>query len=124
MWKGKKPKPAVPVSAGEREVAADMAKMPENEEGTGVYRGLTAGEYSRMPVGRKSRRKTRVCSHSSAGAVVCVLGVTAYLNHEKDGGYGTDACADEGNPVCDRSADGGHGDGRDGADAVCGGRER
>ncbi len=47
----------------------------------GVYRGLTAGEYSRMPVGRKSRRPAYAATVLLGR--LCVFGVTAYLNHEK-----------------------------------------
>lgn len=78
-----KPKPAVPVSAGEREVAADMAKMPENEEGTGVYRGLYRRRVQQDAGRQEKQERPAYAATVLLGAVVCVLGVTAYLNHEK-----------------------------------------
>lgn len=78
-----KPNPAVSVSAGEREVAADMAKMPENEEGTGVYRGLYRRRAQQDAGRQEKQERPAYAATVLLGAVVCVLGVTAYLNHEK-----------------------------------------
>lgn len=78
-----KPNPAVSVSAGEREVVADMAKMPENEEGTGGYRGLYRRRAQQDAGRQEKQERPAYAATVLLGAVVCVLGVTAYLNHEK-----------------------------------------
>ena len=78
-----KPNPAVSVSAGEREVAADMVKMSENEEGTGVYRGLYRRRAQQDAGRQEKQERPAYAATVLLGAVVCVLGVTAYLNHEK-----------------------------------------
>ena len=78
-----KQNPAVPVSAGEQEMAADMAKMPENKEGTGVYRGLYRRRAQQDARRQENQERPAYAATLLLGAVVCVLGVTAYLNHEK-----------------------------------------
>lgn len=78
-----KPDPAASVSAGERELAADMAKMPENKEGTGMYRGLYRRRVQQDGSQQEKQERPAYAATVLLGAVVCVLGVTAYLNHEK-----------------------------------------
>ena len=78
-----KQNPAVSVSAGEQEMAADMAKMPENQEGTGVYRGLYRRRAQQDARRQENQERPAYAATLLLGAVVCVLGVTAYLNHEK-----------------------------------------
>lgn len=78
-----KPDPAASVSAGERELAADMAKMPENKEGTGMYRGLYRRRVQQDGSRQEKQERPAYAATVLLGAVVCVLGVTAYLNHEK-----------------------------------------
>lgn len=60
-----------------------MAKMPENEEGTGVYRGLYRRRVQQDAGRQEKQERPAYAATVLLGAVVCVLGVTAYLNHEK-----------------------------------------
>ena len=78
-----KPKPAVPVSAGEREVAADMEKTSDDNESAGIYRGLYRRRIQQEAGRQEARERPAYAATVLLGAVVCVLGVTAYLNHEK-----------------------------------------
>lgn len=78
-----KPKPAVPVSAGEREAPADMEKTSDDNESAGIYRGLYRRRIQQEAGRQEARERPAYAATVLLGAVVCVLGVTAYLNHEK-----------------------------------------
>ena len=78
-----KPKPAVPVSAGEREAPADMEKTSDDNESAGIYRGLYRRRIQQEAGRQEVRERPAYAATVLLGAVVCVLGVTAYLNHEK-----------------------------------------
>ena len=78
-----KPKPAVPVSAGERETPADMEKTSDDNESAGIYRGLYRRRIQQEAGRQEARERPAYAATVLLGAVVCVLGVTAYLNHEK-----------------------------------------
>lgn len=78
-----KPKPAVPVSVGEREAPADMEKTSDDNESEGIYRGLYRGRAQQDAGRQEKQERPAYAATVLLGAVVCVLGVTAYLNHEK-----------------------------------------
>lgn len=78
-----KPKPAVPVSAGEREAPADMEKTSDDNESAEIYRGLYRRRIQQEAGRQEARERPAYAATVLLGAVVCVLGVTAYLNHEK-----------------------------------------
>lgn len=78
-----KPKPAVPVSAGEREAPADMEKTSDDNESAGIYRGIYRRRIQQEAGRQEARERPAYATTVLLGAVVCVLGVTAYLNHEK-----------------------------------------
>ena len=78
-----KPKPAVPVSVGEREAPADMEKTSEDNESAGIYRGLYRRRAQQDAGRQEKQERPAYAATVLLGAVVCVLGVTAYLNHEK-----------------------------------------
>ena len=78
-----KPKPAVPVSAGEREAPADMEKTSDDNESAGIYRGLYRRRAQQDAGRQEKQERPAYAATVLLGAVVCVLGVTAYLNHEK-----------------------------------------
>ena len=78
-----KPKPAVPVSVGEREAPADMEKTSDDNESAGIYRGLYRRRIQQEAGRQEARERPAYAATVLLGAVVCVLGVTAYLNHEK-----------------------------------------
>lgn len=78
-----KPKPAVPVSVGEREAPADMEKTSDDNESAGIYRGLYRGRAQQDAGRQEKQERPAYAATVLLGAVVCVLGVTAYLNHEK-----------------------------------------
>ena len=78
-----KPKQAVPVSAGEREAPADMEKTSDDNESAGIYRGLYRRRIQQEAGRQEARERPAYAATVLLGAVVCVLGVTAYLNHEK-----------------------------------------
>ena len=78
-----KPKPAVPVSAGEREAPADMEKTSDDNESAGIYRGLYRRRIQQKAGRQEARERPAYAATVLLGTVVCVLGVTAYLNHEK-----------------------------------------
>lgn len=78
-----KPKPAVPVSAGEREAPADMEKTSDDNESAGIYRGLYRRRIQQEAGRQEARERPAYAATVLLGTVVCVLGVTAYLNHEK-----------------------------------------
>ena len=78
-----RPKPAVPVSAGEREAPADMEKTSDDNESAGIYRGLYRRRIQQEAGRQEARERPAYAATVLLGAVVCVLGVTAYLNHEK-----------------------------------------
>ena len=78
-----KPKPAVPVSAGEREAPADMEKTSDDNESAGIYRGIYRRRIQQEAGRQEARERPAYAATVLLGAVVCVLGVTAYLNHEK-----------------------------------------
>lgn len=78
-----KPKPAVPVSAGEQEAPADMEKTSDDNESAGIYRGLYRRRIQQEAGRQETRERPAYAATVLLGAVVCVLGVTAYLNHEK-----------------------------------------
>lgn len=78
-----KPKPAVPVSAGEREAPADMEKTSDDNESAGIYRDLYRRRIQQEAGRQEARERPAYAATVLLGAVVCVLGVTAYLNHEK-----------------------------------------
>ena len=75
--------PAVSVSAGEQEAPADMEKTSDDNESAGIYRGLYRRRIQQETGRQEPRERPAYAATVLLGAVVCVFGVTAYLNHEK-----------------------------------------
>ncbi len=73
----------MPVSVGEREAPADMEKTSDDNESAGIYRGLYRGRAQQDAGRQEKQERPAYAATVLLGAVVCVLGVTAYLNHEK-----------------------------------------
>ena len=71
------------VSAGEQEAPADMEKTSDDNESAGIYRGLYRRRIQQETGRQETRERPAYAATVLLGAVVCVLGVTAYLNHEK-----------------------------------------
>ena len=71
------------VSAGEQEAPADMEKTSDDNESAGIYRGLYRRRIQQETGRQEPRERPAYAATVLLGAVVCVLGVTAYLNHEK-----------------------------------------
>ena len=60
-----------------------MEKTSDDNESAGMYRGLYRRRIQQEAGRQEARERPAYAATVLLGAVVCVLGVTAYLNHEK-----------------------------------------
>ena len=60
-----------------------MEKTSDDNESAGIYRGLYRRRIQQEAGRQEARERPAYAATVLLGAVVCVLGVTAYLNHEK-----------------------------------------
>ena len=58
-------------------------KTSDDNESAGIYRGLYRRRIQQEAGRQEARERPAYAATVLLGAVVCVLGVTAYLNHEK-----------------------------------------